>query len=219
MGAGRFITLEGGEGAGKSTQLRLLHEAFSAANLPCVSTREPGGSAGAEAIRDLVVQGDTDRWDATTEALLFMTARYNHIHTLIKPALQESKHVLCDRFYDSTYVYQGIAKKVGTAWLDGLYHHLYGNFAPDMTLYLDIDPEAGLKRTKVRGNTKEARFEQMDTSFHVSVREGFLSRAASDPDRVVVINASADAEAVHAAIIQALNTAFSFDLKPVTLLT
>lgn len=210
----RFITLEGGEGAGKSTQLRLLKQAFDVAALPSVTTREPGGSPGGEAIRKLVVEGDAGRWNPTTEALLFMAARYDHVSTLIKPALRAGTHVLCDRFYDSTYVYQGIGKQVGTEWLDGLYRQLYGNFAPDMTLYLDIDPKEGLARAAARGNVAESRFESMDTSFHETLRAGFLSRAKSDPARIQVIDATNHEAAVHRAIIAAVTQAFSFPIKP-----
>ncbi len=211
----RFITLEGGEGAGKSTQLRLLKQAFDDASLAAITSREPGGSPGGEAIRKLVVEGAADRWNATTEALLFMAARYDHIATLIKPALAKNTHVLCDRFYDSTYVYQGIGKGVGTDWLDGLYGHLYGNFAPDITLYLDIDPKAGLARTASRGNVAESRFESMDISFHETLRAGFLARAKAEPERIRIIDASGAQETVHRAIIDALTQAFSFPLKPV----
>lgn len=211
----RFITLEGGEGAGKSTQLRLLKQAFDAAQLACITSREPGGSPGGEAIRKLVVEGAADRWHPVTEALLFMSARYDHIATLITPALNEGKTVLCDRFYDSTYVYQGIAKGVGTQWLDSIYNQLYGNFAPHLTLFLDIDPKAGLARTTARGNVAESRFESMDISFHETLRAGFLARAKAEPQRITVIDASGSAEAVHRAVIAAITQAFSFPLKPV----
>ena len=214
MPQARFITLEGGEGAGKSTQLRLLKEAFEAAGLPHLTTREPGGSAGGEAIRKLVVEGEAGRWHQTTEALLFMAARYDHVETLIKPALTHGKHVLCDRFYDSTYVYQGIGKGVGTEWLDSLYRQLYGAFAPDLTLYLDIAPREGLARASARGNVAESRFESMDISFHETLRAGFLARANAEPSRVMVVDASATPEAVHHGVVDALTQAFSFPIKP-----
>lgn len=211
----RFITLEGGEGAGKSTQLRLLKQAFDAADLHAITSREPGGSPGGEAIRKLVVEGAADRWNPVTEALLFMAARYDHIATLIQPAFAQGTHVLCDRFYDSTYVYQGIGKGVGTQWLDQLYSHLYGNFAPDVTLYLDIDPKAGLARTAARGNVAESRFESMDITFHETLRAGFLARAKAEPERIRIIDASGDQETVHRAVVHAITQAFSFPLKPV----
>lgn len=208
-----FITLEGGEGAGKSTQLKWLGAAFAAAGLSHDVTREPGGSPGGEAIRELVVTGAADRWHDTTEALLFMTARYDHIERRIRPALAEGKWVICDRFYDSTYVYQGIAKGVGTEWLDGLYRHLYGNFAPDLTLLLDLDPQVGLARATARGNDAESRFERMGLAYHTKLREAFLARAAADPARIATLDASQSAEAVHAAIIAVLNQRFGLALR------
>ena len=211
----RFITLEGGEGAGKSTQIKLLAKAFEAAGLVTTTTREPGGSAGGEAIRNLVVTGATDRWHPTTESLLFMAARFDHLETKIKPALARGEWVLCDRFYDSTYIYQGIAKQVGGAWLDGLYRQLFANAAPDLTLLLDLPPAVGLARADKRGNVAESRFEQMDVSFHEQLRAGFLQLAKKQPERIQTIDATADATAVHAASIQAINTRFGLALKPV----
>lgn len=213
----RFITLEGGEGAGKSTQIKWLKQAFHRAALPCAITREPGGSSGAEAIRKLLVEGEANRWHAGTEALLFMAARFDHIETFIKPQLHAGTHILSDRFYDSTYVYQGIGKHVGTQWLDGFYRYLYGNFAPDMTLYLDIPPQIGLQRAAARGNAREARFESMDITFHEQVRAGFLQRAEQDPLRIKIIDASGDENLVHRAAIDALNAAFPFVLQPAML--
>lgn len=211
---GRFITLEGGEGAGKSTQIKLLSQAFVKAGINAITTREPGGSPGAEAIRDLVVTGTTDRWHPTTEALLFMAARYDHLETKIKPALASGEWVLCDRFYDSTYIYQGIAKNVGGAWLDQLYRMLFTNTTPDLTLLLDLPPAIGLKRADKRGNTVESRFEQMDVSFHETLREGFLTLAKNHPNRITTVDATADAAAVHQSAIAALNTRFGLALTP-----
>jgi dTMP kinase len=211
----RFITLEGGEGAGKSTQIAALLAAFKKADISCITTREPGGSKGGEAIRQLVVQGDVDRWDPVSESLLFMSARYDHIKMLIKPALARGEFVLCDRFYDSTYVYQGIAKQVGTDWLDQLYSLLYGNFAPALTLYLDINPNTGLARTKQRADSLETRFENMDMTFHETLREGFLSRAKQHETRIRVIDAAQTEPLVHQAIINQVNQAFALSLPVV----
>ncbi len=211
---GRFITLEGGEGAGKSTQIKLLAQAFAAASINAITTREPGGSAGGEAIRNLVVSGTTDRWNPTTESLLFMAARFDHLETKIKPALANGQWVLCDRFYDSTYIYQGIAKNVGTDWLDQLYRQLFANTAPDLTLLLDLPPSVGLARTDKRGNVAESRFEQMDISFHESLRAGFLNLAKVTPARIQTVDATQDAASVHAAIIDAVNARFGLALKP-----
>lgn len=210
----RFITFEGGEGAGKSTQVKRLAAAFKAAGITAVTTREPGGSEGGEAIRNLVVSGSVDRWNDTTEALLFMTARYDHVERLIKPAMAEGTWVLCDRFYDSTYVYQGMVKGVGTQWLDTLYAHLFGNFGPDVTLLLDLPAEVGLKRATVRGNDAESRFERMGLAFHTRLREAFLGRHQADPQRVLKIDASQSPDEVHEAIIAVLNARFNLALKP-----
>ena len=214
MSAARFITLEGGEGVGKSTQIKLLAASFAAAGIGSIVTREPGGSAGGEAIRGLVVSGSVDRWNATTESLLFMTACYDHLETKIKPALADGQWVLCDRFYDSTYVYQGIATNVGTAWLDQLYTHLFGNFAPDLTLLLDLSPSVGLTRADKRGNVAESRFEQMGHDYHERIHAGFLELASQHPSRIQVVNASQNAQAVHAVIITTINARFGLHLKP-----
>lgn len=209
---GRFLTLEGGEGAGKSTQAKWLAEALRAAGVDVLVTREPGGSAGGEAIRKLVVEGDADAWHPTTEALLFMTARYDHVETLIKPALELGTWVICDRFYDSTYMYQGIGKRVGTAWLNQLYAHLFANLAPDYTLLFDIAPEIGLARAAARrGN--ETRFEGMALSFHQQLRQGFLARAQWEPQRIRVLDASASMDAVHAQVCAAVTARFGIPLK------
>lgn len=211
----RFITLEGGEGAGKSTQIKLLARALEASGQRVLVTREPGGSEGGEAIRNLVVSGTADRWHPTTEALLFMAARYDHLETKIKPALARGEWVLCDRFYDSTYVYQGIAKEVGSAWLDQLYRQLFANTVPDLTLLLDLPPEIGLKRADKRGNIAESRFEGMDLAFHQRLREGFLQLAAIHPERIRTVDASEDAGIVHQAILKTTNTRFGLSLAAV----
>ncbi|MBN8543085.1 MAG: dTMP kinase [Alphaproteobacteria bacterium] len=210
-----FITLEGGEGAGKSTQIKLLAQAFEQAGHKTLVTREPGGSKGAEAIRKLVVEGAADRWDPVTESLLFMTARYDHLETLIKPALGRGEWVVCDRFFDSTYIYQGIAKGVDTHWLKQLYTLLYGNAAPELTLLLDIDPKDGLKRASARNSGAETRFENMDFSFHQKLRDGFLRLAKEEPARIHVVDAAVSIEAIHQSILSAVNKRFQLGLKPV----
>ncbi len=215
MQAGRFITLEGGEGAGKSTQLRLLAQAFAAAGVVAITTREPGGSPGGEAIRALVVSGEVDAWLPETESLLFMAARYDHLASKIKPALASGTWVLCDRFYDSTRVYQGVAKQVGEAWLDQLHHLLFANTAPDLTLLLDVPPRVGLSRADRRGNVAESRFEQMELSFHETLRAGFLRLAKAEPARIQVLDASTDAATVHTHIVDAVNRRFGLALAPV----
>ncbi len=160
-----------------------------------------------------MVTGAVDRWDPTTESLLFMAARFDHLETKIKPALAAGQWVLCDRFYDSTSIYQGIAKNVGTAWLDQLYRQLFANAAPDLTLLLDLPPSVGLKRADKRGNVAESRFEQMDVSFHERLRAGFLQLANDHPQRIRTIDATGDADGVHAAIIASVNARFGLSLE------
>lgn len=208
----RFITLEGGEGAGKSTQIKLLAASFAKAHIEAITTREPGGSPGAEAIRELLVKGDVNRWDPVTESLLFMTARYDHLHNTVRPALTVGKWVLCDRFFDSTYVYQGVSKGVDGAWLKKLYVLLYGPFVPDFTLLLDLPPEQGLKRASAR-HGDETRFEQMDIGFHHKLRDGFLNLAREEPQRFQLIDATQDEMAVHKAILAAVNAKFGLSLS------
>lgn len=208
-----FITLEGGEGAGKSTQIAYLAASFKKAGLPVVTTREPGGSRGGEIIRKLVVEGKAEDWNPTTEALLFMVARYDHLETLIKPSLARGEVVLCDRFFDSTYVYQGVAKGVGTDWLMQLYSFLYGNIAPDLTFLLDLDPKDGLTRASSRGESAETRFEKMGLAYHRQLREGFLALAKANPERMSIIDATQTPDSVHRQIIAIVNQRFGLRLQ------
>jgi len=198
-GRGRFITLEGGEGAGKSTQIRLLAEHLRARGLEVVTTREPGGSPGAEAIRGLLVSGDTGRWRPLTEALLLNAARHEHLHATILPALERGAWVLCDRFADSTFAYQGAGHGLDTAPLNALHALSVGEIRPDLTLILDLPPDAGIARTRGRG-CAEDRYERMDLSFHQRLRQGFLAIAAAEPERCAVIDAAQALAAVQAAI-------------------
>ena len=160
-----------------------------------------------------MVNRDGHAWHPTTESLLFMAARYDHLETVIKPALARGAWVLCDRFYDSTYVYQGIAKHVGTAWLDTLYTALFANKTPDLTLLLDIDPEIGLARTTARGNVAESRFEQLGIDFHRLIRMGFLQLSVAYPGRIHALDASVDADSLHQAVVAVLNQRFALALK------
>jgi dTMP kinase len=200
-----FITLEGGEGCGKSTQISLLADSFAASGLSCIKTREPGGSPGAEALRQLLVSGEVDSWDPVSETLLFYAARKNHLERTILPALRSSTHVLCDRFADSTRVYQGIGKGLSLEFIDRLHSLTLGNFAPDITFILDIDPEIGLKRAASRRGD-ETRFESMPLDFHRQIRAGFLSIAQQEPGRCVVIDAAQSKESVYRAISQSLSS-------------
>jgi dTMP kinase len=209
----RFLSFEGGEGAGKSTQIKLLAASMAAYGLQVELTREPGGSPGAEIIRKLLVEGEAGRWQPTTEALLFMTARYDHLHGRIKPALAAGAWVLCDRFYDSSYVYQGLGKQVGGEWLNQLYSLLFANFGPDLTLLLDINPQIGLTRAQARSGA-ENRFENMDLQFHEAVRQGFLARAKAEPARIKISDAAQNIVSLHAEIIAHVNTQFGLNLLP-----
>ena len=186
---GFFITFEGGEGTGKSTQCQLLGDFFAEEKTPYILTREPGGSPGAEEIRNLLVKGDKGRWDALTETLLFMAARRNHLTTKIWPAMAENKVVICDRFLDSTLAYQGYGygkNEQIIADIQGLYHKIAGDFQPNLTFILDIDPTVGLKRSCARAGNTEQRFESMDMTFHQNLRSGFLELAKQNPRYVVV---------------------------------
>ena len=186
---GIFITFEGGEGAGKTTLINSVAEYLSAQDKNIVKTREPGGTKAAEDIRNLVVTGAADRWDATSETALFLTARRSHVQQLIKPALLENSIVLCDRFSDSTLVYQGIAKKLGLDYVRQLSELIVGSIVPSLTFVIDIDPEIGLKRTQQR-SSDETRFEAHSLEFHQMIREGFLTLAQAEPNRMVVIDGS-----------------------------
>ncbi|HYD87450.1 MAG TPA: dTMP kinase [Vitreimonas sp.] len=186
--SGRFITLEGGEGAGKSTLARGLAEALRGQGHEVVLTREPGGAPGADAIRALLVQGEAGRWDAMEEALLFAAARRNHLSHTIRPALARGAWVICDRYYDSTRAYQVAAGGLDPRALDTL-TALIEAPAPDLTFVLDFAPEAGLARSQGR-HVGEDRFEKKTADFHARVRAEFLAIAEREPHRCVVIDAS-----------------------------
>ena len=202
MGSGRFITLEGGEGTGKSTLLRGLAGALRAQGRDVVTTREPGGAPGADAIRSLLVSGDANRWSAMEEALLFAAARLNHLNHTIRPALARGAWVVCDRYYDSTRAYQVAAGGLAPAALDAL-NALIEAPAPDLTFVLDLEPERGLGRSQGR-HAGEDRFEKKDAAFHARVRAEFLAIAANEPQRCVVLNAGQDADAVRSAALAAI---------------
>ncbi|SDG92507.1 dTMP kinase [Roseospirillum parvum] len=197
--AGRFITFEGGEGGGKTTQLARLAEDLRAAGHAVLTTREPGGSPGAEEIRRLLVTGEAGRWDARTEALLHMAARRDHLVRVVWPALAEGKVVLCDRFLDSTRAYQGYGHGLGRDWVDRLASVVIGDFAPDLTLILDLDPAQGLARAAGRGDA-ETRYETLADAFHQRVREGFHAIAKAEPGRCRLIDSSQPKERVAALI-------------------
>jgi dTMP kinase len=201
--AGRFITFEGGEGAGKSTHVRLLAEALRAAGLSVVETREPGGSPGAEEIRELLVHGAVARWDPMSEALLHFAARRDHVTRVIAPALAAGDWVLSDRFADSTMAYQGYGHRLGREVIEQLYALAVGDLAPELTVILDLPVEDGLARAGSR-NSGGTRYENMDRAFHDRLRKGFLAIAEREPKRCVVIDGSESVEAVHRAVKEAV---------------
>jgi dTMP kinase len=186
---GQFITFEGGEGAGKSTQIKRLFEYLVAKNHKVITTREPGGTLPAEEIRTLLVNGDPGKWSASAEALLNSAARDSHLQDIIRPALNEGKIVLCDRFMDSTRAYQGFAGGSPMALIDALEHHIVGTTRPDLTLVFDLDPNIGLVRAGSRGAGVEDRYERKGLQFHNALRSAFLEIAKTDPARCVVVNA------------------------------
>lgn len=198
---GRFITLEGGEGAGKSTQIGLLAAFLRGQGREVVTSREPGGSPGAEMIRKLLVEGPTDAWDGPTEALLMFAARRDHLVRTVWPAIERGAWVISDRFADSTRAYQGHGHGLELDRIETLYKVAVGDFAPDLTVILDLPVDIGLARAAARRGT-ETRFEGLGRGFHDRVRSGFRAIAAAEPKRCALIDASGDVDAVHRAIVR-----------------
>ena len=193
MAAGKFITFEGGEGAGKSTQAEMLRKNLAAMGVQSLVTREPGGSPRAEAIRGVLLSGKAKRFGPMGETLLFYVARDSHLELTIRPALARGTWVLCDRFYDSTRAYQGAAGGVSIAAMNALERVVVGATKPDLTLILDLPPEEGLKRVTARASADglaKDRFESMSLIFHQNLRQEFLEIAEAEPWRCAVIDAS-----------------------------
>lgn len=205
---GRFITLEGGEGTGKSTQLRRLAAALRERGIAVHATREPGGSPGAEEIRKLLVEGEPGRWEPITEALLAYAARSDHVARVIGPALLAGTWVVSDRFSDSTYAYQGAGRGLDRETIRRIDSAVLDDFSPDLTLILDLDPAIGLARAGARGGT-ENRFERFGADFHDRLRQAFLDIARRHSDRCRVIDASGGEDAVAAAILAAVQARFA----------
>ena len=199
MASAKFITFEGGEGAGKSTQIGLLAADLSAAGIPVQTTREPGGSPGAEQIRELLVTGAGDRWDAMTEALIHFAARREHLRSVVWPNLAAGQWVLSDRFADSTMAYQGYGHGLGREPIEQLYALVVGKFAPDLTLILDVPVALGLERALARRDGED-RYEGLDGAFHECLRQGFREIAEREPHRCVLIDGSGGVESVQAAV-------------------
>ncbi len=204
MTEGVFLSIEGGEGVGKSTQIAALKDAIESRGLQVVLTREPGGTEGAEAIRQLLLGGSDDRWGARPEALLFAAARGDHVEKLIKPSIAAGKWVISDRFVDSSRAYQGVSLGLGDADIMELHRIGSGGFLPHRTLVLDLnDAEAALRATK-RDNGLPDRIGGRDADFHFNVRRAFQSFAAAEPDRVRLIDAAGAATDVTARLMTAI---------------
>jgi dTMP kinase len=200
-GRGKFISFEGGEGSGKSTQIKLLADRLAAAKLRAIVTREPGGSPGAEIIRHLVLSGMGKLLGPDAETLLFAAARDDHVRTVIQPALSQGTWVLCDRFSDSTRAYQGRLGKVAPGVLNAMQRVTIGDLKPDLTIILDVPVEVGLKRAAARRGAGAAdRFEAEDIKFHQELRDAYRQIAAEDPNRCVLIDATPHPDVVAAQV-------------------
>jgi len=190
MSRGCFITFEGGEGTGKSTQIALLVKKLKTTGLQVVETREPGGSKGAEKIRQLLVTGNPQSWSPLAEALLISAARDDHLRRVIAPAIEDGKFVVCDRYIDSTSAYQGVGGSVNRELLKALETHVVGTYIPDLTLIFDLDPKIGLDRAKARAQGSEDRFEAKGLAYHQKIRQAFIDIAQKYPERCVIVDAS-----------------------------
>ncbi len=201
MKKGRFITFEGGEGVGKSTQVKMLTEFLKSQSIDFILTREPGGTPVAEQIRSITHNPENTSLDEVSETLLFSAARRDHLVSVIWPALEKGIWVICDRYADSTMVYQGFGrgdKNLSLSDLEALYRFLAGSFQPDLTFVMDLDPRIGFERIK---NRQKDRMEQMDKSFYENIRNGYLKVALKNPNRCVLIDANQDVNMVHCQII------------------
>jgi dTMP kinase len=202
---GRFITFEGGEGAGKSTQIERLRHRLEARGVDVITTREPGGSPRAERIRQSLLSGEAKRFGPFAEALMFSAARMDHLHETIRPALERGAFVLCDRFADSTRAYQGVLGAVDQALIEELERAVVSETRPDLTFILDVPADVGLERASHRrGGEGADRFEAEDRSFHDRLRQAFLTIAEQEPERCVVIDANRDVDTVESEIWQAV---------------
>lgn len=204
MSVGKFITFEGGEGAGKTTQAQLLCKALEGAGVETLLTREPGGTFGAEAIRNLVLEGTSDRWSGMTELLLMYAARLDHVEKLIKPALSRGVWVISDRFADSSLAYQGYARGLGPERVQSLHNAVMDNFEPDLTILFDIDPILAQKRVETRGEDM-SRFDSESINFHNALRDAFLKISHENDHRFFNVDASESRDGVQTRILFALS--------------
>ncbi|NNC36255.1 MAG: dTMP kinase [Hyphomonadaceae bacterium] len=211
MERGKFITFEGGEGAGKTTQAERIVEALGEAGIEAILTREPGGTFGAEAIRDLVLAGTHERWSGMTELLLMYAARLDHVEKLIKPSLERGVWVICDRFSDSSMAYQGHARGLGADRVAAVHAAVMDGFAPDMTILFDIDPILSQKRVQTRGEDL-SRFDTEELEFHKKLRTAFLQIADENADRFHTVDAASSRDAITMQIQHAMMQKFP-DIK------
>lgn len=198
----KFITFEGIEGSGKSTQAKKLFEYFCSKKIPTIITREPGGTKAAEEIRELLIHGAVDKLDGTSEMLLNFAARRDHVKKLIKPSLDAGKIVVSDRFFDSTIAYQGFAGGVDLTAIENVKSAAIGDFEPDITFLIDLDVELAMKR--ILGRDSNNRYEKMSLEFHQSVRDGFLEIAKSNKKRIKIIDGKQSLEKIHQEILSYL---------------
>ena len=218
MPSGKFISFEGGEGSGKTTQINLLYQTLKSIGINVTKTREPGGSEGAEEIRKLLVEGTPERWDSLTETLLHCAARRDHIRNIILPALKQGLWVLTDRFSDSTLAYQGFGHGVSKKALGNLHQFIAGNMLPDLTIILDLPVNVGLARADDRASKqihktidKKDRYERMDSEFHERLRKGFLNIAKNNQKRCVIIDATRSIQEIQTTIRKIVFTKFGLN--------
>lgn len=214
---GKYITLEGGEGCGKSTQVKLLAQYLEQNGISCVLSKEPGSTVEGQVIRNLLVTGDKDKFDAVSECLLYYADRRCDLTKVVWPALDAGKWVVSDRYADSTeaYQYYGYNKRISLENLHSLYKIVAGDFKPDLTIILDMDPEVGMKRSFAKAETmsvKELRFESRQLEFHRNLRQGFLEIAKREPNRCVVLNADTSIEKLHEQIIDVVQKRLEFNV-------
>lgn len=207
MNNGFFITFEGGEGSGKSTQVKLLYKYLELNNYKVVLTREPGGTIIGEQLRKILVQGSTDKINAITEALIFLAVRSDNWEKVIKPALDNNKIVICDRFQDSTIVYQGICNNISIDLLNNIYKQITNNTFPNRTYLIDIDPIIGLHRS-IKHNTREVRFEKKSIEYHKKIRDAYLEIAKNN-NRYLVIDGNLSVQEIHDIIVQDITKVFN----------
>lgn len=209
----QMIVIDGVDGSGKGVQTRRLYQSMQNAGLDCILTREPGGSPAAEDIRELLVNGDPEKWDSMTELLLMVAARRAHLRDTIWPALQQGRWVISDRFADSSRAFQGIAGELGLTVVEEMHRLSIGNFAPALVLILDIDDQVALARAVARGEGED-RFEKKGNAYHRKVRAAFRSIAVSDPARYRLIDAAGSMDDVSNRIISSINDFFALTLEP-----